>query len=74
MLDAETYRELIERLDARYRKIEDCDNEHQTIYNKLSNDDKRIAVIETKLTFNNWLSTAIAVGVIALVIKMFLGG
>lgn len=66
--------ELLEILDARYVKKDTCDARTQDIERKLSNDDKRLAVIEMQVKINNWLSLAIAGGVIALVIKVFLGG
>lgn len=73
-IDKEDIKELTECFDHRYRRIDDCNSEHESVNHKLYNDDKRIAVFETKLNFNNWLSAAIAVGVISLVIKVFLGG
>ena len=65
--------ELIEIFDARYVKQTDCDSTTHEIEKKLANDDKRLAVIELQVKINNWLSLAIASGVIALVIKVFLG-
>lgn len=65
---------LTEFFDTRYVKKDDCDSTTHDIEKKLSNDDKRLAVIELQVKINNWLTTAIAGGVIALVIKVFLGG
>lgn len=61
-------------LDMRYKRIEECDKDMS-----VSNDgyhllDKRLAVMEHSQKINNWLTTAIAGGIIALVIKVFLGG
>lgn len=66
--------ELIERFDGRYVKRADCDDKHSDISGKLAHDDKRLAVIEYQQKVNNWLTAAIAGGIIALVIKVFLGG
>lgn len=69
-----TKEELIELCDARYVKKDDCDSTTHDIEKKLANDDKRLAVIELQVKINNWLTTAIAAGIIALLIKVFLGG
>ena len=69
-----TKEELIELCDSRYVKKDDCDSTTHDIEKKLSNDDKRLAVIELQVKINNWLTTAIAGGIIALLIKVFLGG
>ena len=69
-----TKKEIFEMCDARYVKKDACDARTQKIERKLSNDDKRLAVIELQIKINNWLSLAIAGGVIALVVKIFLGG
>lgn len=66
--------ELQERFDARYVKRSDCDVRHDDISGKLAFDDKRLAVIEYQQKVNNWLTAAIAGGIIALVIKVFMGG
>lgn len=61
-------------LDMRYKKIEDCDKEMKNATTEHHDLDKRLAVIEQRQTINNWLTAAIAGGIIALVIKVFLGG
>ena len=65
--------ELFELLDARYQRIDTCADNMNDIEKKLHNDDKRLAVIEFQQKVNNWLTAAIASGIIALVIKVFLG-
>ena len=65
---------LTEFFDARYVKRCECVTEMDDVHGKLHNDDKRLAVIELQVKINNWLSLAIAGGVIALVIMVFLGG
>ena len=66
--------ELKKVFDERYVLQSDCDSTQQKLYGKLSNDDKRIALLVQQQKINNWLTTAIAGGIIALVIKVFLGG
>ena len=62
-------------------QIDDCNTVQAQNQKKFANDDKRIDRIlllqenTTKsLQKNNWLTTAIAGGIVALVIKVFLGG
>lgn len=66
--------ELQEKFDARYKKREDCDSDMDEVNKKLANDDKRLAVIELQIKINNWLTAAIASGIIALVVRSFFGG
>ena len=65
--------ELFELLDTRYQRIDTCAGSMNDIEKKLHNDDKRLAVIEFQQKVNNWLTAAIASGIVALVIKVFLG-
>ena len=65
---------LTEFFDLRYKKKDDCEADMEDVRGKLANDDKRLAVIELQVKINNWLSLAIAGGVIALVIRVFMGG
>ena len=64
----------IHRLDEIYVRKDDCNNIQNSVDKKLSNDSTRFAVIEYQQKVNNWLTTAIAGGIVALVIKVFLGG
>lgn len=64
----------IHRLDEIYVRKDDCNNIQNAVDKKLSNDSTRFAVIEYQQKVNNWLTTAIAGGIVALVIKVFLGG
>ena len=64
----------IHRLDEIYVRKDDCNNIQNAVDKKLSNDSTRSAVIEYQQKVNNWLTTAIAGGIVALVIKVFLGG
>lgn len=68
------YKELQERFDERYVKKEDCSKVQDSVNSKLSNDNARFAVLEYQQKINNWLTLAIAGGIVALVIKVYLGG
>lgn len=61
-------------LDMRYKKIDDCDREMRQATTEHFELDKRLSVIEHAQKVNNWLTAAIAAGIITLVIKVFLGG
>lgn len=52
-------------------KIQETLDRHEK---RLSDDDKRLALLEMRLKINNWLSLAIASGIVALVVKIFMGG
>lgn len=64
----------LDMLDLRYKLRKECDDEMQAANREHSALDKRLAVIEVQQKANNWLTAAIAAGIIALVIKVFLGG
>ena len=66
--------ELYTIFDGRYVKRKDCDDRHEKISGQISLNDTRLAVIESQQKLNNWLTGAIAGGIIALVIKVFVGG
>ena len=66
--------ELKKVFDDRYVLQSDCDTTQQKINNKFANDDKRIELLVRQQTINNWLTGAIASGIIALLIKVFIGG
>lgn len=74
MISREDRDELTEYFDGRYKKREECDDDMGDMNKKLHSDDKRLAVIEYQQKVNNWLTAAIASGIIALVIKTFFGG
>ena len=74
MIDRDDFDELQERFDHRYKKIDDCDREMKEATLEHHELDKRLTVIEQGQKINNWLTAAIAGGIIALVIKVFLGG
>ena len=64
----------IHRLDEIYVRKDECNNIQNAVHKKLANDSTRFAVLEYQQKVNNWLTTAIAGGIVALVIKVFLGG
>lgn len=66
--------QLQDHFDGRYRKLIDCNDISENIEKRVSRDNVRLAVIEQQQRINNWLTLAIAGGIIALVIKVFLGG
>lgn len=73
-IEKEDINDLTERYDARYAKKDDLTALREDIDHKLANDDKRIALLVHKVDFNNWLTAAIAVAMIGLVLKAFFGG
>ena len=73
-MDKEERQELTEYFDGRYVLRAECDTMQADISKKLHSDDKRLAVIEYQQKVNNWLTAAIAAGIVSLVIKVFLGG
>ena len=64
----------IKRLDNIYVRKDDCNNIQLDVDRKLANDSTRFAVLEYQQKLNNWLTGAICGGMIALLIKVYLGG
>ena len=64
----------IKRLDSIYVRKDDCNNIQLDVDRKLANDSTRFAVLEYQQKLNNWLTGAICGGIIALLIKVYLGG
>ena len=64
----------IKRLDSIYVRKDDCNNIQLDVDRKLANDSTRFAVLEYQQKLNNWLTGAICGGIIALLIKVCLGG
>lgn len=62
------------RFDERYVNKEEYANDKAEFNRKFANDDKKLTVIEYRLSITNWLLVAITGGIIALLIKVFLGG
>lgn len=74
MITHEDITELKKVFDDRYVLQTDCDNTQRQINSKFADDDKRIELLIHQQTINNWLTGAIASGIIALLIKVFIGG
>ena len=64
----------IERLEKIFVTREECNDVTNGIGGKLEKDSTRFAVLEERMKVNNWLTTSICAGIIALLIKVFLGG
>ena len=73
-INHEDIQELKKVFDDRYVLQSDCDTVQQKINSKFANDDKRIELLVRQQTINTWLTGAIASGIIALLIKVFIGG
>ena len=74
MITHEDIQELKKVFDDRYVLQSDCDEKQAAVNKKFANDDKRIELLVKQQVINNWLTGAIASGIIALLIKVFLGG
>lgn len=63
---------------ARLREIfvtrQECQSQTDSFETKLNKDLVRLAVIETEMKQIKWLITAVAGGVITMLVKMFFGG
>ena len=64
----------IKRLDNIYVRKDDCNNIQLDVDRKLANDSTRFAVLEYQQKLNNWLTGAICGGIVAVLIKVYLGG
>ena len=73
-LTVEIIEKLEKRFDDRYVLQSECADIQEGVNKKFANDDKRIVLLINQQKINNWLTLAIAGGIISLVIKVFLGG
>ena len=64
----------IARLDEIYVRKDDCQDIQCAVEKKLAKDSTRFAVLEYQQKLNNLLTGAICGGIIALLIKVYLGG
>lgn len=64
----------ISRLKEIFVTRQECDSDMKEVTDKISKTDSRLAVIEYQQKVNNWLTAAIASGIVALVIKTYFGG
>lgn len=69
----EDIKELKKVFDDRYVLQTDCDARQTEMNNKFSRDDKKLAVLDLKMTACLWLIGIIASGIVGLVIKVYLG-
>jgi hypothetical protein len=74
MITHEDIVELKKVFDDRYVMQSDCDATQQSMLKKFATDDKRIELLVSQQKINNWLTLGIASGIIALVVKVYLGG
>ena len=70
----EDIQELQKVFDDRYVLQTDCNETQIEINKQFADDDKRIEIVIHQQKINNWLTTLIASGIVALLIKVFLGG
>ena len=64
----------IERLKEIFVTRQECQKNTDAFESKLNKDLVRLAVIETEMKQIKWLITAVAGGVITMLVKMFFGG
>ena len=64
----------IERLKEIFVTRQECQKSTDSFEAKLNKDLVRLAVIETEMKQIKWLITAVAGGVITMLVKMFFGG
>lgn len=64
----------IERLKEIFVTRQECQKSTDSFDAKLNKDLVRLAVIETEMKQIKWLITAVAGGVITMLVKMFFGG
>ena len=69
----EDIKELQSVFDDRYVLQSDCDAVQTEMNKRFSRDDKKLAVLDLKMTACVWLMGIIASGLIALVIRAYLG-
>ena len=74
MIDEKDMQLLQSRFDDRYKRIDDCTSEMNDAKKEHTQIFIDIATLKSGQRVNNWLTAAIAGGIIALVIKVFLGG
>lgn len=65
--------ELRQDLNREYVRVDSCDKVQYENTRKFSNDDKRLAVIETYNRIQLWILAAIGTGVVTILVNMILG-
>ena len=74
MISHDDITELKRVFDERYVRHTTCAEKQEEVNKKFSNDNTRIALLISQQKINNWLTLAIAGGIVALVVKVYLGG
>ena len=74
LIEEKDIKTLQEWFDRRYKLQLECDKEMKDVGAEHHQIDLRLTVIEQQQRLNNWMTGLIAGGIIALVIKVFLGG
>ncbi|MBE7029541.1 MAG: hypothetical protein IKZ35_04105 [Clostridia bacterium] len=74
MVTHEDIKELKRVFDERYVLIGNCDKTQKKVNDKFAKDDKRLDLLNLKMTASLWLVGIIASGIIALVLKVYIGG
>ena len=64
--------ELRQDLNREYVRVDSCDKVQDENTRKFSNDDKRLAVIETYNRIQLWILAAIGTGVVTILVNMIL--
>ena len=74
MVTHEDIKELKRVFDERYVLYGTCDKTQKKVNDKLAKDDKRLDLLNLKMTAALWLVGIIASGIIALVLKVYIVG
>lgn len=74
MIDEHDLKSMQERFDERYVKKDACIHAQEDFSHQLSSIFSRFSVMEYQQKVNNWLTLTLVGGIIALVIKSFVGG
>ena len=74
MVTHEDISELKKVFDDRYVLCSSCDKSLKKVNDKFAKDDKRLDLLNLKMTAALWLVGIIASGIVALVLKVYIGG
>lgn len=73
MIEDKDMTAIINRMKDIFITRAECENTSSGLLSKLSNDDRRMAVIETYQKMILWVLVAVGGGVISMLVKMFFG-
>ena len=65
--------QLQDHFDGRYKQLKDCETTVEELNKKVSKDNVRLAVIESKVGLVLWVLMGVGGGIITMLIKMFFG-